>query len=108
MNFDEYLDNLKQESERGAVPNDEIPIERFIQVADNIISKIVQSMPKQSTFIRVCSSSKIGFRLKERIVRTVTTIHASESLCCPFYKSDLESSSSFVVCLIISICKVLY
>ncbi len=48
MSFNDYLDNLKQESERGAIPNDEIPIERFIQVADNIMSKIDQSMPKQS------------------------------------------------------------
>jgi len=48
MNFEEYLDNLKKESERGAVPNDEVPIERFIQVADNIMSKIDDSMPKQS------------------------------------------------------------
>ena len=48
MNFDGYLDNLKKESERGAVPNDEVPIERFIQVADNIMSKIQDTMPKQS------------------------------------------------------------
>jgi hypothetical protein len=50
MNFEEYLDNLKKESERGAVPNDEVPIERFIQVADNIMSKIDDSMPKQSMY----------------------------------------------------------
>ena len=48
MNFEEYLDNLKKESERGAVPNDEVPIERFIQVADNIMLKIDDAMPKQS------------------------------------------------------------
>jgi hypothetical protein len=48
MNFEDYLDNLKKESERGAVPNDDVPIERFIQVADNIMSKVDESMPKES------------------------------------------------------------
>jgi hypothetical protein len=66
MNFEEYLDNLKKESERGAVPNDEVPIERFIQVADNIMSKIDDSMPKQSKYF-ICTSLQSSIDSKKEL-----------------------------------------
>lgn len=45
--FDEYISSLKVESERGAVPNNEVPLERFIQVARNILKKIEDLKPVQ-------------------------------------------------------------
>jgi len=49
MNFETYLENLKAESERGAVPNNDIPLEKFVVVAHNIASKIEDSKPVEST-----------------------------------------------------------
>lgn len=43
--FDEYITSLKAESERGAVPNNEVPLEKFIQVARNILKKIEDLNP---------------------------------------------------------------
>jgi len=55
--FDKYIENLKAESERGAVPNNSISIGKFIRVADNIIAKLeeiqpVFSMHVQTHFVR--------------------------------------------------------
>jgi hypothetical protein len=49
MNFEEYLESLKGESERGAIPNATVPLEKFVSVADNIASKIQETNPIQST-----------------------------------------------------------
>ncbi len=51
MNFEEYLESLKAESERGAIPNDTVPLEKFVLVADNIASKIEESKPVESMFL---------------------------------------------------------
>ena len=46
--FEKYIENLKAESERGAIPNNSIPISKFIKVADNIIGKIEEIQPVAS------------------------------------------------------------
>ena len=51
--FDKYIENLKAESERGAIPNNAIPIAKFIRVADNIMSKIEEIQPVLSMHV-VC------------------------------------------------------
>lgn len=46
--FQDYLDDLKLEAERGSSPNYKIPIEKFIGVADNISSRIQEVKPVES------------------------------------------------------------
>ena len=43
--FEKYLDSLRAESDRGAVPNNNIPISKLITVADTIIGKIAEINP---------------------------------------------------------------
>jgi hypothetical protein len=38
--FDDYINNLKAEAERGSTPNYNVPLEKFIRVADNIATRI--------------------------------------------------------------------
>ena len=51
--FEEYIRNLKEESERGAVPNHEVPIEKFVKVAHNIITRVEESKPVTSMYCLV-------------------------------------------------------
>jgi hypothetical protein len=38
--FDDYINNLKAEAERGSAPNYNVALEKFIRVADNISGRI--------------------------------------------------------------------
>lgn len=49
--FDEYISSLKAESERGAVPNNEVPLEKFINVARNILKKLEDLRPVPSMIV---------------------------------------------------------
>jgi hypothetical protein len=52
--FDEYIVNLKAEAERGSTPNFDVPIEKFINVADNIAGRVQSSDPTHSMFLPRC------------------------------------------------------
>jgi hypothetical protein len=46
--FEEYIESLREEAERGSAPNHNIAIGKFIKVSDNIISRIAEINPVES------------------------------------------------------------
>ena len=52
-NFDDYINNLRAEADRGSAPNHTIPIKKFIGVADNIKGRIAEIKPVASMCIYV-------------------------------------------------------
>jgi hypothetical protein len=54
--FDEYIVNLKAEAERGSAPNFDIPIDKFIRVADNIAGRVDASDPEPSM---ICIAARV-------------------------------------------------
>ena len=46
--FEEYINSLKEEAERGSNPNSGIALDKFIKVADNIVCRVVDITPTPS------------------------------------------------------------
>ena len=53
-NFEEYIISLKDEAERGSIPNHNIAIDKFIKVSENIVSRIDEIIPVESMGRMVC------------------------------------------------------
>lgn len=43
--FEEYINSLKEEAERGSNPNSSIALDKFIKVADNIVCRVKDIEP---------------------------------------------------------------
>lgn len=64
--FEEYINSLKEEAERGSNPNNTIALDKFIRVADNIVNRVLDYDPVPSMiFVHVFG---VKFRLEKGIV----------------------------------------
>lgn len=64
--FEEYINSLKEEAERGSNPNSTIALDKFIRVADNIVNRVLDYDPVPSMIF--VNAFRVKFRLEKGIV----------------------------------------